>query len=332
MLLSWFGATWLNNHTAPVLVTSLLAPLIRDLPRDSPFVPRAVIAVAIASNLGGMASPLASLQNILAVQALQMQGTPVGFAQWVIVCGGFSLALVAVAWAIVTAGTDWEALGPLPPILASPKPLSRSQTAALAATAAAALALATAGATAPVVGGITAVSMIFLGGSFGTGLLPVAQVHSFPWPLILLIASASSLSTAIEKSRLLPILAAAAMRVLSHSPAVLAAQLLLLVTVIASCVSHTVAALVLLPLVSRLAIDIHMPVVLPVAAALCINAAMALPFSSFPNLHALALRSDAGTPLVKPPALVKVGAAMTVIGYLAVVVVGVPLVRRAIGD
>lgn len=290
-----------------------------------------VLAVAIASNFGGMASPLASLQNIIAVQSLQAY-SPVSFPEWLLVCGSISLVLVVIAWVIITASVDWEKIEPLPALIMHHRAFSPRRRVAVICSVLAIILLATAGLTEPYIGGITTIALVFMGFVFSTNVLPASQVHAFPWPLILLVASASSLSLAIQASKLLSLLASAALSMLSDSPLLLAAQLLFMVTLLASGVSHTVAALVLLPLLAPIANDLGMPVRLVVCSALCINAAMPLPFSSFPNLHALALRDDSGHPLINAKDVIRAGTIMTVISFVLIVSVAYPVVGYFLGQ
>jgi hypothetical protein len=59
---------WISNVAAPVLCFSLAAPILRTLSVNHPFAKSLVIGIALASNLGGMTSPISSPQNIFAVR------------------------------------------------------------------------------------------------------------------------------------------------------------------------------------------------------------------------------------------------------------------------
>jgi phosphate transporter len=49
-------------------------PIISDLPSDSAFVRSLLLGVAFACNIGGMMTPIASMQNIIAVQEMNAAG------------------------------------------------------------------------------------------------------------------------------------------------------------------------------------------------------------------------------------------------------------------
>ncbi|KAJ2114583.1 low-affinity phosphate transporter, partial [Coemansia sp. RSA 788] len=58
MLVATFASMWISNVAAPVLCFSLIKPILRTLPPGSTFAPCLVIGIALASNVGGMASPI----------------------------------------------------------------------------------------------------------------------------------------------------------------------------------------------------------------------------------------------------------------------------------
>ncbi|RLN51086.1 hypothetical protein BBJ28_00000740 [Nothophytophthora sp. Chile5] len=82
MLMGLFLSMWISNHTAPVLCVSVLLPIIRDFPTDSAYVKTLLIGLAFACNLGGMMTPISSLQNTLAVSFLEKAGYSISFGQW----------------------------------------------------------------------------------------------------------------------------------------------------------------------------------------------------------------------------------------------------------
>jgi phosphate transporter len=70
MFLGLFLSMWISNHTAPILCASILIPIVEDLPKDSRFTKGLLLGLAYACNFGGMTTPIASLQNALAVSQL----------------------------------------------------------------------------------------------------------------------------------------------------------------------------------------------------------------------------------------------------------------------
>lgn len=86
---------WISNVAAPVLLYSLIQPILRNLPDKSSFGPSMIMGVALASNIGGQTSPIASPQNLIALQ--YMPGEGLGWLQWfaiTIPVSGLSLVIV----------------------------------------------------------------------------------------------------------------------------------------------------------------------------------------------------------------------------------------------
>lgn len=109
---------------------------------------------------------------------------------------------------------------------------------------------------------------------------------------------------------------------------------------ISTFVSHTVAALILMPIIVEVGTKCGSPVLLGMGAALAVSSGCALPFSSFPNVTALLVTDDylrkylvvrdflvSGLPM----SLVSVGMICT-IGYALIELVLIPQVVTLVDD
>jgi phosphate transporter len=56
MFLGLLLSMWINNHTAPILCTTVILPIVRDLPTDSRFSKTLLLGLAFACNFGGLAA------------------------------------------------------------------------------------------------------------------------------------------------------------------------------------------------------------------------------------------------------------------------------------
>ncbi len=70
MTLGFVLSMFMNNVAAPVLVLAVLLPIIRDLPRESPFARCLLLSLAFSCNIGGMLTPISSPQNTVSLAAL----------------------------------------------------------------------------------------------------------------------------------------------------------------------------------------------------------------------------------------------------------------------
>lgn len=98
MYLAVFLCMWISNVATPVLCFSLAQPILRTLTNDSTVGPCLIMGISLASCIGGLASPISSPQNIIAIQL--MQPNP-GWGKW------FG---AAIPLAIITTLTTWGIL------------------------------------------------------------------------------------------------------------------------------------------------------------------------------------------------------------------------------
>ena len=136
--------------------------------------------------------------------------------------------------------------------------------------------------------GVVAIIPIVL--FFGTGILTKEDFNNFLWTIIILAAGGLSLGKAVESSGLLHTIAGNITTKVDgmnlYGVLVVFAALIL---VIATFISHTVAALILLPLVHQVGAGMAEPHpnLLVMGSALMCSAAMGLPTSGFPNMTAI---------------------------------------------
>ena len=117
MFLGLFLSMWISNTTAPILCAALLTPIVRDLPSDAKFSKALLLGLAIACNFGGMTTPISSVQNVLAVSALQQIGISVSFGVWMLVTIPFCSVCVFVSWCIILAIIDPDDVDTIPVIV-----------------------------------------------------------------------------------------------------------------------------------------------------------------------------------------------------------------------
>lgn len=120
MFLGLILSMWISNHTAPVLCCSILMPVIRDYPTDSPFVKALLLGLAFGSNFGGMTTPIASMQNVLAVTYLDAVGLPVSFGEWILVALPFCIIGVLISWVVIITAIPPNDVDHIPVIMYTP--------------------------------------------------------------------------------------------------------------------------------------------------------------------------------------------------------------------
>mmetsp|Transcript_17890 Transcript_17890/g.35863 ORF Transcript_17890/g.35863 Transcript_17890/m.35863 type:complete len:314 (+) Transcript_17890:1-942(+) len=120
MMLGLFLSMWISNHTAPVLCIAVLSPIIGDYGAETRFVKALLLGVAFACNFGGMLTPIASLQNIIAVQQMNMHGQPMSFGEWMWLALPIAVTGTVLVWCLIIILLRPDDVEKIPKILSKP--------------------------------------------------------------------------------------------------------------------------------------------------------------------------------------------------------------------
>ena len=115
---------------------------------------------------------------------------------------------------------------------------------------------------------------------------------------------------------------------------------------ISTFVSHTVASMILMPLVTQIGMNLHIPKMMVIGTALSgnhssfqlfiysvffiinlVSAAMALPFSSFPNVNSMLIVDDFQSPYLTTKDFIITGLPLSLVSVLLIGTVGYHLVN-----
>ncbi|KAI1104833.1 SPX-domain-containing protein [Jackrogersella minutella] len=284
MFVAAFASMLVSNVAAPVLCFSIVEPMLRNLPSGSSMSKAVIMGIALASNIGGMLSPIASPQNVVALGIMEPAPT---WGEWffiVIPVGIVSILLIWILLLITFQPGKGTTIVPIRPVK---EPFTGLQWFVSI------ICLATIGlwcashqleSTFGDMGVIAIIPIVLF---FGIGILTKEDFNNFPWTIIILAAGGLALGKAVKSSGLLHTVAESISQEVKgvdlYGILIIFSSLTL---VIATFISHTVAALIILPLVSDIGKDMEEPHpnLLVMAAALMCSAAMALPTSGFPNM------------------------------------------------
>jgi phosphate transporter len=292
----------LGNVSAAVMATSLLRPTLMDEEIQRTSWPRfALLGVAYASNIGGMLSPVASPQNLIAFTAIQtaMQAapadpshtglrsgeSPLSFGTWVAIAFPFCTVLVLLCWLFLCAIYRKQLPSALPPITiehARPgKGGSALSTAFVVGISLLTILLWVAFDHVTIVkrtfGHIGVVGLIPIVSFGACGYITKVDFNGMPWDLLVLIGGGLSLGLAVESSGLLIAIGDRLTASLSADLGGILLAFSCLVAVLANFISSTVAAVILLPLVATVGNAIGHPKLLVTLCAFMTSGAMGLP-------------------------------------------------------
>src|SRR3569833_4714685 len=178
--------------------------MLRNLPSDSSMSKAVIMGIALASNIGGMLSPIASPQNVVAIGIMKPEPT---WLQWFFIAIPVGVISILLIRALLEVAFRPAQGTTIVPIRQHKEPFSGVQWFVTIVT------LITIGLwcashrLAPVFGDMGVVASIPIVLFFGIGILTKEDFNNFPWTIIILAAGGLSLGKAVRSSGLLHTLA-----------------------------------------------------------------------------------------------------------------------------
>ncbi|TVY23134.1 putative transporter, partial [Lachnellula hyalina] len=323
MFVAAFASMWISNVAAPVLCFSIIQPMLRNLPSDSPMSKALILGIALASNIGGMLSPIASPQNIVALQIMDPQPS---WGVWFFVVLPVGIISILLIWLVLIVTFHPGRGTTIVPIRPVKDKFTGVQLFISFVTFATIILWCVSHQLEWLFGDMGVIAIIPLVLFFGTGILTKEDFNNFLWTIIILAAGGLSLGKAVNSSGLLHTIAKAiTAEVEDFSLYGVLVVFATLILVVATFISHTVAALIILPLVKSVGDNMEQPHpnLLVMGSALMCSAAMGLPTSGFPNMTAIMMEdSQTGQRYLQVKHFISRGIPSSIITLIVVVTVG----------
>lgn len=284
MFVSMFLSMWISNVAAPVLCYSIIQPLLRNLPPESNFSKALILGIALAANIGGAASPIASPQNIIALENMY---PPISWGTWFFISLPVCILSILLIWALLLVTFKPGRGTTIVPIRPVRENFTGVQWFVTITTLVTIVLWCFSHQLDTVFGDMGVIAIIPMVLFFGSGILTKEDFNNFLWTIIILAAGGLSLGKAVTSSGLLHTIAnAITEQVADFSLYGVLIVFAALILVMATFISHTVAALIVLPLVQQVGVGMENPHpnLLVMASALMCSVAMGLPTSGFPNM------------------------------------------------
>ncbi|KAL6153363.1 hypothetical protein ACJQWK_11391 [Exserohilum turcicum] len=292
MFVAMFASMWISNVAAPVLCFSIIQPILRNLPADSDMTKALLMGIALSSNIGGAASPIASPQNLIALQNMQPEPS---WGVWFFVALPVCIISILLIWVLLLVtfqpgrGTSIVPIRPLKDKFTGVQYFISIVTVVTIVLWCISHQLEFA------FGDMGVVAIIPIVLFFGTGILTKEDFNNFLWTIIILAAGGLSLGKSVNSSGLLHTIAESITAgVEGMSLYGVLVVFCALILVVATFISHTVAALIVLPLVQQVGQQMAEPHpnLLVMGAVLMASGAMGLPTSGFPNMTAIMMEDQ----------------------------------------
>eukprot|EP00808_Paulinella_micropora_P012679 g34532.t1 len=331
MFLGIFLSMWISNVTAPVLITSFLTPLVRDLPTHSSFARCLILGLAVSCNIGGMISPISSPQNAVALGYLEyhLPHYSINFLQWILVTVPFCSLLVVLSWLYLITVIPPRDLGHVPKIPYKRIDITLHHYMVLVVSGLTILLWCTQNKheVQHIFGGMGTIAILPFILLYGSGVLTNDDLHGFAWNMIMLVGSGNVLGKVISSSQLLQLIVDSVAPFLSaQTPWVASCCVLVMVFLVSTFVSHTVSAMILTPVIASLGLRLGNLHPMLMTSSLMMSGTMSLPMSSFPNVNSLLVLDDHGKPYIHPIDLLKHGSVISVGVLIALCTVGYGMV------
>lgn len=329
MFVAMFASMWISNVAAPVLCFSIIQPILRNLPADSNMSKALLLGIALASNIGGAASPIASPQNLIALQNMSPQP---GWGVWFFISLPVCIISILVIWVLLLLTFQPGKGTTIVPIRRMRDRFTGIQWFISVVTILTIVLWCVTHQLEPIFGDMGVVAIIPIVLFFGTGILTKEDFNNFLWTIIILAAGGLALGKAVNSSGLLHTIAnGITQKVEGMSLYGVLVVFCSLILVVATFISHTVAALIVLPLVKEVGqgmAEPH-PNLLVMGSVLMCSAAMGLPTSGFPNMTAIMMEAETGQRYLQVKHFITRGVPASILAFVVVVTVGYGLMLAA---
>jgi di/tricarboxylate transporter len=206
------------------------------------------MGIALASNIGGMASPISSPQNMIAIDLMNPAPT---WAQWFIMSIPIMIVADLIIWVLLLQiYRPTSENTSIQPIYNGNEPWTVQQYMAISIAILSVILWCFELLLEPYLGNVGIISLIPIILYFGSGLLSKEDFNNFLWTVIMLAMGGIALGKSVKSSGLLSEVSVFIIKYLKHWPFWLMGVMFVSVTTLAATfISHTVAAIIFLPFI-----------------------------------------------------------------------------------
>lgn len=329
----FFLSMWISNVASPVLTYSLLTPLLDPLDADTPFAKALVMGVALAADVGGMASPISSPQNIISMEYLTPYG--IGWGQFFAVALPCGILATLCSWGImcVSFNINETKIEKFTPIKTK---LTLKQWYVVFVTVGTILLWCVESKIEGVFGSSGQIAVLPIVLLFATGMLSTKDLNSFPWSIVILAMGGIALGKAVSSSGLLTTIAKSLQaRIANYGLLSVLCIFGILMLVVGTFVSHTVSAIIIVPLVQEIGEKLDNPKAAPVlvfGCALLASCGMGLASSGFPNVTAISMADKNGKRYLNVMSFLTRGVPASFLAWICIVTLGYGIMISVVKD
>lgn len=327
MVITVIASAFVSNVAAPVLCFGLIQPILKGLDANSSFAKALILGIAFGANIGGLASPIASPQSVFGADKLS---NFISFAGWIVLALPICFVATAFCWVwLLRMYPSRETLN-FKEIFAAKstdKAVSAGKVIYILAVFAITIVLWVSASSMEKVTGPMGIIAIFpLVALFGAGLLGKDDFNGFSWNVVILAVGGSALGKGLQYSGLLEAIGSIISAQLGDLPPLVVMMIFSTILLfITTFVSHSVGAMVFLPVIINFGIantkkfNDTQTASLALAACFTCSAGMAMPISGFPNMTAASQQDRNGQNYIGTADFVKGGVVPSIVFAVSIV-------------
>ncbi|MEM9159702.1 MAG: DASS family sodium-coupled anion symporter [Verrucomicrobiota bacterium] len=94
-------SAFMSNTATTAMMMTVVLPIVGSMAKDDPFRKAVALAIPVAANIGGIATPIGTPPNAVALAALKEAGISISFSSWMLMATPFSIVLLLIAWRLL---------------------------------------------------------------------------------------------------------------------------------------------------------------------------------------------------------------------------------------
>ncbi|MDF3129905.1 DASS family sodium-coupled anion symporter [Kiritimatiellaeota bacterium B1221] len=98
MLVTGILSAFMSNTATTAMMMTVALPIVAKVPASDPFRRLVALSIPVGANIGGIATPIGTPPNAVAIAALAKQGTMVPFSTWMMIATPLVLLALVVSW------------------------------------------------------------------------------------------------------------------------------------------------------------------------------------------------------------------------------------------
>lgn len=94
-------SAFMSNTATTAMMITVILPIITQLDKQDPFKKVVALSIPIGANIGGIATPIGTPPNAIALAALRAQGIEIAFSTWMMLAIPLVAVMLIIAWRLL---------------------------------------------------------------------------------------------------------------------------------------------------------------------------------------------------------------------------------------